>query len=556
MSESKLPLTTTENGALAHSTTGDKNLDFFTRGTMRGVSPADLSKMFRDAWDENPEMLLQVIRNGRDCRNGKGERTAMFYALVMLKSHFPKTFSLNLSRFLEDGKYKDLLEIASIMDSDSIEYNCLKLNSANVSTDDLMLVLAYQLIVDKTMLDRDSVSKVSLAAKWAPSQQGKYDVYAKRIAKFIMTNSELCEYIPGWEQKRQKLQMDYKVPADSSENHIQKFLKIYRKEFLVPLRAHIKIVETLMSNRQWDQINYEQVPAKAMSIYKKAFGRRDDERFAEYVKQLSAGEKKVNSSGMAPHELTRKPDEVAFAQFMALVNKSRESGNLKNTIAVSDVSGSMYGIPMEVSVALGLFISLVPDESDPFYKKVITFESNPSFHNITGDTFSEMVASVKSAEWGGSTNFVGVFKTILNHAIVNKVSEDDMIKKVIVLTDMQFNEAFRGNNPYQEVQQMYKIAGYKVPSMVFWNLRASKAAFPVAGDTPGTALLSGYSAELLKGVMENISNPVDVMMNVIEDYEVDIHPDDVGKKMCDASQAESVSVAEYMVESGLGGLFR
>ena len=154
----------------------------------------------------------------------------------------------------------------------------------------------------------------------------------------------------------------------------------------------------------------------------------------------------------------------------------------------------------------------------------------------------------------------------MDHAIADDVPKDDMIKKVIVLTDMQFNNAFRGNSPYEQVQQMYETAGYKVPSMVFWNLRASDVAFPVAGDTPGTALLSGYSAELLKGVMEDIINPIDVMKIVIGNYEVDIHPDDVGKKMCDLRQAERVSVAKDMVErvslaedmvgSGLGGLFR
>lgn len=72
-------LTQTENNAIAYESTLNKNLDFFTRGTLRGVDFEDISTLFKESWNENPKLLLQIMWNGRDCRKGKGEKQVIFY---------------------------------------------------------------------------------------------------------------------------------------------------------------------------------------------------------------------------------------------------------------------------------------------------------------------------------------------------------------------------------------------------------------------------------------------------------------------------------------------
>merc|ERR1711924_481509 len=49
-------------------------------------------------------------------------------------------------------------------------------------------------------------------------------------------------------------------------------------------------------------------------------------------------------------------------------------------VSLVDVSGSMAGVPMEVSIALGLLVSDLADE--PFKHRVLTFESQPRWHKI------------------------------------------------------------------------------------------------------------------------------------------------------------------------------
>jgi hypothetical protein len=86
---------------------------------------------------------------------------------------------------------------------------------------------------------------------------------------------------------------------------------------------------------------------------------------------------------------------------------------------------------------------------------------------------------------------------------------------LFVLSDMQFNEAQGGAHaPYRltsgrDVREAYAALGAAPPQLVFWNLRAPPAAaqaawggFQARADLPGVTLLSGFSQEMLRVLME------------------------------------------------------
>lgn len=58
----------TENGAVAHASTLDANLDFFSRaGAMRGKVSEAVS-LFKRAYGEDPQLALKNLFYMRDCR--------------------------------------------------------------------------------------------------------------------------------------------------------------------------------------------------------------------------------------------------------------------------------------------------------------------------------------------------------------------------------------------------------------------------------------------------------------------------------------------------------
>ena len=86
---------------------------------------------------------------------------------------------------------------------------------------------------------------------------------------------------------------------------------------------------------------------------------------------------------------------------------------------------------------------------------------------------------ISRMEWGMSTDMTKVFKLLLDIATQNKLSQDNMIEKIFVLTDMEFNCALSNNNNklkgsntsyFSDIKTEYEKHGYKIPQIIFWNL--------------------------------------------------------------------------------------
>ena len=75
-------------------------------------------------------------------------------------------------------------------------------------------------------------------------------------------------------------------------------------------------------------------------------------------------------------------------------NKFKE-GVFPPGVVLADVSPSMCGTPMSVCVALSIMLSEL--FVGPFKNKVITFETNPKWHNISGDLLTDKISSLMKA---------------------------------------------------------------------------------------------------------------------------------------------------------------
>ena len=72
---------------------------------------------------------------------------------------------------------------------------------------------------------------------------------------------------------------------------------------------------------------------------------------------------------------------------------------------------------------------------------MITFDTNPTIQMVQGDSLSEKTQFIRNMKWGGSTNFQAVFDQILDVAVQADLTEDQLIQKVFVFSDMEFDQA-------------------------------------------------------------------------------------------------------------------
>jgi hypothetical protein len=234
------PITKTANGGNAFKSTGNAIVDYFML-FVRDLSIKDSYKHLEKCWKEDPEKTVAIIFNGRDRLNGKKEKKVANEAMLWLRKNKFETYMSNINIYIEKyGRWKDLLFISYYL--------------KNVEHKVEMNIIAQKLIDDKINLDNNKA--VSLCAKWAPSENDRNDKqrqFAKKIASIIYGSRDT-----------------YKMSK-------------YRKEYLVPLRKQIDIVESKMCNNKWELIKYENIPGVASNKLKKAFIKHDEERYKKYL---------------------------------------------------------------------------------------------------------------------------------------------------------------------------------------------------------------------------------------------------------------------------------
>ena len=474
----------TENGAVGYRTTGKKLLDLnFSVASLRGASEQEIINKFMDAYWEDPVVAIKWLFYTRDCREGLGERRLFRIVIKHLAQEKPEVIKAVFSFAPIYGRYDDLW---CLLDTE------LKQG--------VIFVVKAQLSEDITNMR--SNKSISLLCKWLPSENAS-SKETKRYAGII----------------RKGLDM-------TSRN--------YRK-MLSEMRKYIEVVECKMSAKQWNEIDYEDVPSRANLIYNNAFLRNDEERRRAYLGALEKGEAKINAGTLFPHDIIHKYtsagwysrlgnyDAALEGMWKALPNTVKGNGN---TLVVADGSGSMtcnVGGKTSVTaldVANALAIYFAERASGEFKDKYITFSHRPQLVDFSNaKSLHDKIGIALRHNEVADTNIEATFDLILQTAVNNHMSQEDMPKNVLIISDMEFNSAVGWNRPnatlFDTIAKKYATHGYKLPRLVFWNVNSRTGTIPVKENDLGVALVSGFSVNIVNMVMSNKLDPYECLLDVL-----------------------------------------
>ena len=305
---------------------------------------------------------------------------------------------------------------------------------------------------------------------------------------------------------------------DEFANKVRKYMGLSPKEYRKLVVGLSNTVEQKMCAKDWEEITYSHVPSVAMNKYRKAFLKNDTSRFNEFIELVHEGKEEIKAGVLFPHMLyeawKRHEDKRAVeAQWINLPDYMADSN--ERVIPVCDVSGSMTGVPMSVSVSLGVYIS---ERNKSIFKDAfITFSTNPKMEYLKGSLY-ERLNQLEHADWGGSTNLEGVYRLILSKATQNNVTESEMPTKILIISDMEFNSCTQNNSDtaLSMIKRMYSEAGYKMPDIVFWNVNGRLGNVPANFKAKNVGLVSGFSPAILKSILSGkIDTPESLMLKAI-----------------------------------------
>ena len=471
----------TENGAATLATTGDCCLDLFsTVGALRHVSEEEICLRFMRAYAEDRDKAMKILFFARDVRGGLGERKTFRIITQWLAGYSKTSVVKNIVNIPEYGRYDDLMSLFGT----SCETEVLRF-------------IAGQWKKDMKALKNGE--PVSLLGKWLPSinaSSADTVAQAKKIAKYLNLR-----------------------PSK------------YRKA-VSALRKHIHILENDLRLREYT-FDYAQIPSRAGHKYRVAFMRNDRKRYMKYLKRVERGTAGMHTATLLPYDIVasvldkytswdNNPIRVTEEERAALNvtwNALPDYTCGENALVVIDGSGSMYGYdnPMPAAVALSLGIYYAERNRGQFQNHFITFSERPQLVQIKGTDIIDKVTYCESYDECANTNIEAVFRLILNTAREHQVPQEEMPARIYIVSDMEFDSCAENASltNFQNMEQMYRKAGYKLPEVVFWNVASRRRQQPVKKNQQGVALVSGCNPRLFEMISSGNLSPYACMMDVL-----------------------------------------
>ena len=495
----------TENGAVTHKSTRSDLLDMFAMGAaMRTRSNEDVILMFRKAFAENPVYALKCLFYIRDVRGGQGERRFFRVAMKDLatNANTVQAAARNLELVPEFGRWDDLyIFVGTPLEAQAFAF------------------MKKQLALDV------QCKTPSLLAKWLKSEN---------------TSSA-----------------DSRALANKTRIAFGMSHKEYRKTLSI-LRERINVLERLMSAGKWDEIEFDKIPSRAGMIYKNAFARHDLERvksekevqtYADFAKDTT---KKVNAKVLYPYECVAEAVKAANVGYgygysyrattyadadtnRAMVNKYWDNladyfnGASFNGLAVVDTSASMRGsdasAPINVAISLGMYCA--EKAKGPFAGHYVSFSRTPKLITVEGVDFVDKVKRIYQTNLCENTNIEATFDMLLNTAIANRCTQDDLPQNIVIISDMEFDQGTRQGyyaDPHsinshnvetvmEGVARKWAAHGYKMPHLIYWNVQARQANIPMLGNGP-ISYVSGFSPSIFQTIMTGKTG-YDLMMECL-----------------------------------------
>ena len=301
--------------------------------------------------------------------------------------------------------------------------------------------------------------------------------------------------------------------------------------------------------------------------------RNDEERYksflnkvVEQAEKLARGEEipeeervKLNTKTLYPYQIVgpfmkygiNQMDEGHVLSLEASW-KALDRGNFDSkTIVVRDGSGSMYrgdGESAPISIATSLALFFAEQLTGPYKNSFITFSENPQLIQIPEncDTLKKKLNYIHKFDEVANTDIGKVYRLILDVAKSGNVPKEEMIERILIISDMEFDAAvtisdtaanervkslseasldrsycLTNVSTFEFYKKEFEAAGYELPEIVFWNVEARDTHLPVTMNEKGVKLVSGASANIFADVVSGdlkVVTPYEFMLQILEPY--------------------------------------
>ncbi len=433
---------TTQNGAVTHHSSLNKNVDlFFLAGASRGK---DITPVFVSAMAEDAEVALRVLQWARDARGGAGERETFRKLFAYVLKNRPELASRILPKVPEIGRWDDLfVAFGTVLEREALRMIAFALNDV----------------------------KDGLCAKWMTRQGAE----ANKIRSYMRLTPKA-----------------YRKLLVGLSNTVEQ--KMCAQDWTGIVYPHVPSVAAGRYQKAFsrhDPDGYAKYKEKLVSGEAKI---NASVAFPyDVIRSLRNGDNVVAN---AQWEALPNYLEGSNENILPVVDVS-------GSMCVQ-VSGSVTAL--DVSISLGLYLSerlggIFKDQFVTFsgQPKMLHLKGNlqqryDAMARSDWGMNTDIQAVFKMILQAGVKHKVSQSEMPTKVLILSDMEFDSCI------TSGPFGSGV-SVGAMEMIEKEYEDAGYKVPQIVFWNLNGRSGNSPVTYNKVGAALVSGFSPSIVKSVL-------------------------------------------------------
>lgn len=430
---------------------------------LRLATEEEILLLFEKAYKEDKTLALKALFFMRDIQGGFGERRAFRIIIMYLAFKEPEVIRKYLELIPKFGRYDDLYSLFDTpLESDVIN------------------LFKKQIEIDKYS------AKPSNLAKWLKSENT-----SSKTSKILGKKTRVAL---GLSPK------EYRV-------------------LLSNLRRKINILENKMSGNQWERIDYNKIPVNKCLKYKNAFIKHDKERFRSFLdvkinsrnltKSTTEDTQYVEVETNAPYQIIdslfkniNDNNLDIFNNLWALLPKYNPD-NYGDFIVVDAVSADGFkNNSKSYTVALSTILYTQQNNKKPFKDYYIHFKGNAKFARVQGNSLYERAVYMKEQRHSNPMDIISTVDLILFNLFKKEVYREQAPENILIITDNDVAELYENSDLVLNELKKWKIAGYSIPKIIFWQIEGCKKPLGITQDVNGTVFAYGYSNLLFKLILQ------------------------------------------------------
>lgn len=491
--------TTSENGALKYSTSGNSFVDNFA-AISYFKEPRSYEEVARDMsnlWSQDPSLCVKlaiytrlVTRKSKivvkdkvevlDVQRGQGLKNEGIMRMLWLAINQPATFKVNLPLFIAAGSWKDVIQMLSL----DLQYHGW--DNKKLDWNFLHLVISAGLNNPET---------THLVRKYLPT------IRTNKNCKTLESQADTL--IGRWLARKFNPELEKETAY-----------KAYRK---IKSEGTAHEWQQLISKQLYDQINFGTIAGRALSIlvgskflenhglvekYNKWISSKPVAKFTGFVHELF-----TQLGTWGTHHIEDYKEKTINAQFAQLVKVGKEGVDTTSSLlVVRDTSSSMGAMARGCTtssncIAKSLALYFSEFLKGPFAGVFAEFANECRLVKWQGETPVDKYINDRNEAYGG-TNFQSVIDLFIRLK-EQGVAEEEFPCGILAVSDGEFNRC-RSNKStnFQTAIQRLKEAGFSKEyvdnfKIILWDIPndyygENSVKFEDFADAPNFFYMSGY----------------------------------------------------------------